>query len=438
MVTFMNLKTYPPVPSGLARPEGANDDTTICSRQRINLSLLSSHTLIQLPLAMLGLFALAAQADELDTLQFKASESVQHDSNVYRLSDSADAQALIGTPARSDTTVVTTVGFKLNKPYSLQRFELAVNVEDHRYRRFSNLNFTAVNYSASWRWSFTPALHGNLTTDRQETVDKYADVQNTGALNRRTSRSTVLDAEYELGGAWRLVGGVFQRSNTNSQPFTFEGNSRVNGAEAGVRYVFRSDTSVAYRFRNGSGENAGLLPLLGFAGNFKDKEHEFRLDWAPTGKTSVQARMSQFDRSFNGFPARNFSGVIGELNGSWAVTGKTSITGGLVRDLGSYQTSTDSYYQGYRLFVAPLWKATEKIALRARYDYGVREYKGPLPGFASSSRQDTTDLTTLALEWQPLRALKLTASIQRDKRKSNLPGFDYVSNSVGLTALASF
>lgn len=434
----MNLKTYSLVPSGLAQPGGACDDTTICRSRRINLSLLSSRTLIQLPLAMLGLLALAAQADELDTLQFQASESVQHDSNVYRLSDSADAQALIGTPTRSDTIAVTTVGLKLNKPYSLQRFELAVNAEDHRYRRFSNLNFTAVNYAAAWRWSFTPALHGNLTTDRQETVDNYADVQNTGALNRRTSRSTVLDAEYELGGAWRLVGGVFRRSNTNSQPFTFEGDSKVVGAEAGVRYVFPSDTSVAYRFRNGSGENAGLPPSSGFAGNFKDKEHEFRLDWAPTGKTTVQARMSQFDRTYDGFSARNFSGVIGELNGSWAVTGKTSITGGLARDLGSYQTSTDSYYQGYRLFVAPTWKATEKIALRARYDHGVRDYKGPLAGFASSGRQDTTDLATLALDWQPLRALKLTASIQRAKRQSNLPGFDYVSNSVGLTALASF
>lgn len=140
----MNLKTYSLVPSGLAQPGGACDDTTICRSRRINLSLLSSRTLIQLPLAMLGLLALAAQADELDTLQFQASESVQHDSNVYRLSDSADAQALIGTPTRSDTIAVTTVGLKLNKPYSLQRFELAVSAEDHRYRRFSNLNFTAV------------------------------------------------------------------------------------------------------------------------------------------------------------------------------------------------------------------------------------------------------------------------------------------------------
>ena len=434
----MNSKTNPLAHSDFAQPQAVCDDTTICNNWRIKPSLLSSRTLIQLPLAILGLLAFAARADEVDTLQFKVSESVQHDSNIYRLSDSADAQTLLGTPTRSDIIAVTTLGFKVNKPYSLQRFELAIDAEDHRYRRFSNLNFTAVNYSAAWRWSFTPALHGNLTTDRQETVDYYADVQNTGALNRRTSRTTVLDAEYELSSAWRLVGGVFQLGNTNSQPLTFVGDSNVVGLEAGVRYVFPSDTSMSYRFKNGAGKNTGLSPSSGFAGNFKDKEHEFRLDWAPTGKTTIQARMSQFDRTYDGFSTRNFSGVIGVLNGSWAVTGKTSIIGGLARDLGSYQTSTDSYYQGYRLFVAPTWKATEKIALRARYDHGVRDYKGPLAGFASSGRQDTTDLATLAIEWQPLRALKLTALILRDRRKSNLPGFDYISNSVGLTALASF
>ena len=37
-----------------------------------------------------------------------------------------------------------------------------------------------------------------------------------------------------------------------------------------------------------------------------------------------------------------------------------------------------------------------------------------------------------------MRALKLTASVQSDRRKSNEPGFDYKSNSFGLSADASF
>jgi exopolysaccharide biosynthesis operon protein EpsL len=400
---------------------------------------LSSHrTLLPIPLVVLGLFPLAAHADNLDTLQFNAGQTVTHDSNVFRLSDSANAQAVIGTPDRDDTVAVTTAGFKINKPYGLQRFELEAGVEDHRYSRFSYLDFTAVNYAAAWRWSFTPALHGNLTTDRSEYVDPYADVQARGQINRRTNRSTVFDAEYELDGAWRLVGGVFERTSSNSQPFTFEGDTKVHGGEAGVRYVYPSGTSMAYRFRDGKGEYPGRIPSPVSAGNFTDREHEVRLDWAPTAKTTLRAKAAYFDRAHDGLGARDFSGVTGQLDANWAITPKTSLAGGVVRELGSYQTLNASYYEGYRFFIAPTWRATEKTAVRLRYDHGARDFKGPLPGFAASNRRDTTNLLSLAVEWQALRALKLTASVQSDRRKSNEPGADYKSNSFGIAADASF
>jgi exopolysaccharide biosynthesis operon protein EpsL len=396
------------------------------------------HQLLPVPLLLLALLPPAAQADDLDTLQFKAGQSVMHDSNVFRLSDSANAQAVIGTPDRDDTVAVTTAGFKINKPWGLQRFEFDANIEDHRYSRFSYLDFTAVNYAAAWRWSFTPALHGNLTTDRREFVDTYADVQGTGQINRRTNRSTLFDAEYELDGAWRLVGGLFERTSSNSQPNTFEADSKVRGGEAGVRYVYPSGTSMAYRFRDGKGEYPGRVLSPVSAGNFTDREHEFRFDWAPTAKTTLRAKVAHFDRNHDGLGARDFSGVTGQLDAAWAITPKTSLAGGVVRELGSYQTTTSSYYEGWRFFVAPTWKATEKTAVRLRYDHGSRDFKGPLPGFAASGRRDTTNLLSLAVEWQAMRALKLSATVQSDRRKSNEPGFDYKSNTFGVAADASF
>lgn len=406
--------------------------------RRGGLSLTSQRDLLLLPLALLGLCPAVAQADDLDTLQFRAGQSMLHDSNVFRLSDGANAQALLGTPERSDTVAVSTVGLKINKPYGMQRFEFDVGAEDYHYSRFSNLDFTATNYAAAWRWGFTPALHGNLTTDRREYVDNTADAQNSGQLSRRTARSTVFDAEYEIDGAWRLVGGVFDRSSISSLPDTFEGDTRITGTEAGVRYVYPSGTSMAYRLKRGEGEYPGRIPSPVAAGSFQDTEHEARLDWAPTGKTTVQARLSHLDRTHDGLAARDFSGMTGQLNATWAVTGKTRIMGGVIRELGSYQTTTASYYQGHRFFIAPTWKPTEKTAVRLRYDHGVRNYRGPLPGFAATGRRDTTQVASLAFDWQAFRALKLTASLQRDRRKSSEPGFDYRSNSVGVSALASF
>ena len=390
-----------------------------------------------LPFVLLTFNALPVQADELDTLQFRVGENIVHESNVFRLSDSTDPQTTIGNSNKSDTVAITNVGIKLNKSYSLQRVELDVSAEDHHYTRFSKLNFNALNYVAALRWSITPRLYGNVTGTRRDYVDTVADVQNTGQLNRRSDRLNAADAEYEIAGPLRLVGGIFERSSTSSLPLTFEGSSRVHGAEAGLRYVLGSGTSAAYRYKNGRGDYPDRLLSGQFAKSFKDREHEFRFSWEPTGKSTIQARVSQFSRFHDGLPTRDFSGVTGQVDASLAVTGKTSITTGLIRDLGSYQTPTTSYFVGNRFFVTPVWKPTEKTAVRLRYDYGVRDFKGT-SGFSGTSRRDTTNIASLALEWQPIRALKLIAFAQQENRKSSDFGFNYKNASIGISGIFSF
>ncbi len=398
--------------------------------QRRSAAVISSRLFYLLPMAMLAITSVGAQADELDTFQFRVGENIMHQSNVFYLPDSANPQG--------DKVAVTSAGLKINKAYGLQQIELDVGAENYRYSRFSQLNFTAMNYAAAFRWSITPAFHGNVIANRREFVDSSADVQNTGQVNRRTDRFNALDAEYELGAAWRLVGGVFERRISNSQPFTFEGNSKIQGTEAGLRYVYPSGTSLAYRYKQGKGDYQDRPLSAQFANQFKDREHEFKLGIAPTGKTTIQARLSHLQRRHEGLPARDFSGLTGQLDATWAVTGKTTIAGGVVHELGSYQDQTASYYEGDRFFVSPTWKPTEKTAVRLRYDHGKRKFRGALPGVAGIDRTDTTNLSSITLEWQALRALKLAAMAQQQNRRSSAPGFDYKNTSVGISALFSF
>ena len=388
--------------------------------------------LLVLNLAMAGLMTLNVQADELDTFQFRAGQTWQYDSNVFRLSD-----AVIAPP--SDHFGVTTIGAKIDKSYGLQRFEFDINANRYNYKNFSALDFTAVNYAAAWRWSFTPSLYGNLTTDRQEYTDNTANFQNPGQqLNRRTDRLTLLDAEYVIDGPWRVLGGVFERSSSNSQASTFEGDSKVRGVEAGVRYVFASDSSFAYRLKQGRGEYPNRVLSSTFASDFKDREHEFKFVWPITGKTTIQSRLSYFDRAHDGLAARDFSGFVGQVEATWLATGKTTVNGGVVRELGDYQTNNISYYQGNRFFIAPTWKPTEKTAVKFRYDHGVRNYKGPLPIGVATNRRDTTDLAILGFEWEVIRAVKVTTSVFTDRRKSNEFAADYKSHGANISVLASF
>ena len=71
--------------------------------------------------AGVALVPVSAIADELDVLQFNAGLAVQHDSNVFRLSDQINNPATVGGSGRSDTILTSSAGLKLRKPYGLQQ-----------------------------------------------------------------------------------------------------------------------------------------------------------------------------------------------------------------------------------------------------------------------------------------------------------------------------
>ncbi|MEY3461062.1 MAG: hypothetical protein RLZZ03_715 [Pseudomonadota bacterium] len=380
---------------------------------------------------------LVEPADEPQTLEFRVGQRFEYDSNVFRLSDSADTVDSLGTSSRSDMYGVTTLGMKFDKRYSLQRLELDIYAQNYRYRDFSALDFTALNYAAAWRWSLTPRLHGNLTADRREMLDNTVDFYSSTEVNRRVEQAAVLDAEYEMGAALRLLGGVFERRLDNSLAQTYEADATVKGGEVGLRHVWTSSSSVAYKFKRGTGEYSGRLPTLQAPNDFSDREHELSVDLSPVPGTAVQVRLAHLKRSHDGFEMRDFSGFRGQLSGSWPLTGKTRLDAGVVRELGSYQSNSASYYEGERLYISPVWKPTEKTAVRLRLDQGVRRYKGGLAGYPPISRRDTSTLASLSLEWEVLRPLKLAVTVQQDKRTSNA-GFDYKANVLGVSALFSF
>lgn len=398
----------------------------------------SSRNSTLLSLALLALSCLTAHADELDTLQFSAQESLLYDSNPFRLSDTVNSQALLGTSSHSDLIATTTLGLKLDKHYGLQRFVVDASATNYHYDRFSFLNFTAYNYAAAWHWSFTPEFHGILSTDRHEYIDYSADVQSSALINHRTDRTTVLDAEYDLGGAWHLVGGAYNRTSNSSVTTVYEGDYQMTGGDAGMRYVFPSGTAITYRFKSDHGEYTGLPATTVYAANFSDRENEFKFDWAPTAKTTLGARLGFMQRSNDGLAARNYSGVVGDLNLGYALTAKTSITGGFARNLYSYQTNSDSYVVQNSAYIAPVWKLSEKTAVKLRFDHLLLYFKGPLPGYAPDYREDQVNQATLSFEWQPLRSLKVVTSLLRDVRASNTFGDDYKSTGASITAVASF
>ena len=373
-----------------------------------------------------------AKADAEDTFLVTAGVSVLHDDNVFRKPPGA---------AEADVVSVSTLGIKVDKAYSLQRFELDATLADHRYQTHDKNNFTALDYVAAWRWSLTPFFHGNLSSARTEVSNNTYLTPQAGTHTEERQR---LDGVLEVSGSWRVLGGVTRSTLTNSNPSSAEstlpnnnasgsdGDGRLHSAEAGLRYDFPSGSSLSYIARESRGnETIQVEPNRGTL-RFSQHEDELHLIWPITAKSTIDARAAYLARTYADDDARDYDGMIGNVNVNWQITGKTSLTAGVARELSGYQ-SDDSRFKTNRFTLSPLWKMSEKTGLRGRYDYIWRDYRG-----GSIDHLDKQRTALIALEWKALRTLTVSASLQHDRRSSNQPSLDFKSTQAGIAAQLAF
>lgn len=390
-----------------------------------------------------------------DTLSATIGTTVTYDTNVFRLSPLINPALIVGVPARADQIITSTFALNLNKVYLMQRFEANGSLVDNRYNNFDFLNFLGKNYTATWHWYATPYLHGRLSGFHTEALNNFASMTgfaNSTTQNLRTADNYHFEGIFEIDRAWHLVGGIDHTISKNSRITVQDFNSQVSSVEGGIRYTRPSGASLTYKVRSGRGEFINRpQPIVAslFDTRFDEMEHELRLSWPVTGKASIDARAGYLSREHKHFSQRDFAGFVGNFNLNWAVTSKVHVTASWARQLSNFQTVgsaflnpnfqrfSSSFVSNNRFSIAPIWQITEKIALRMRYDYVLSNWHGaiiPLP----TSRSDSIHSGLVALDWQPYKMLFLSAAFHRDRRASNLRGFDFDSTAGSFSVKLNF
>src|SRR6185312_619157 len=209
-----------PLDSGFSRP--ANGATG----ERFTVRRLPLALLLALPLAA----PLPAAALFNDRVELFAAENITYDSNVFRLSKQLDPQAVLGTDHKDDWLSTTQLGFVVDAPYSLQRFQLGYTWLINRYQRFDQLNYNGHAGRAAWLWSITPELTGDVGYTDTETLANFANLGTTSApaTNRdllRTKQGFVNGVWFPVP-SWRIHAGGATVEQTHSDP-----GQRINDIE---------------------------------------------------------------------------------------------------------------------------------------------------------------------------------------------------------------
>jgi exopolysaccharide biosynthesis operon protein EpsL len=396
-----------------------------------------------LPLACVLLPVVAATpalADEFDTLTFSASLNVNRDDNTFRLPKDLSPEVFGASAERGDTITSTTVGIAFDKRWSLQRLRLNASMTDNRFSNHGYLGYRADNADGRFDWSLTPQLTGRIAGGRSQTLNSFADYRHADA-NINTIDRIEGGLEYGGLGPWRLFAGGDKARNTNSQVFLETGDTDNTGAHAGVKYVSAAGNSLGYRLRSQKVDwlHRPLNLVLGFDTSARETRHEILFGLKPMDKTELEGSVGRVKRRHDNVPLRDFDGTAGQLTARWLPTAKLRFDLQATRNLRSWWTNGGSYTVTDTLALSPSWQIDSKIALRGHIEHSEREFSGnAIAQGSASQRLDRSDSLGVALDWQPWRLVGLSFHLNKSRRNSNQPGFDFDNLTTGLTVQFSY
>jgi exopolysaccharide biosynthesis operon protein EpsL len=363
-----------------------------------------------------------AHADEQDPLNFIVGVSKIYDDNLFRSAKNE----------QSENITTAYAGIRLDKQYAQQRFLFDFTLTANRYQNFDVLDYNSKNYKAAWLWTLTPFLTGTVSLNRNQTLNSFQDFQGTSLVNIRNisvNETQHFEADYSPHNVWHLLGGVTRSTSKNgSDRSTFRGQNsfEFNALDAGVRYNFRSGSSVTAmgHARRGEYTDRDSVAASIFDNAFDEKEVETKLDWVLSGKSRLNARLAYLSRDHEHFSNWDYSGLVGNIDFSWSPTGKIKLIMAASTNLSAFQTNDSSYTRLTTFSIRPLYALSNKVTMNAHADISKRTFLGD--GVTSdTNREDWIKSVGVGVDWAPLRSFSIGGEIERTSRDSNGSVVDY-------------
>lgn len=371
-----------------------------------------------------------------DKLEVFVSENVTHDSNVFRISDKVDPLFSIGSPHKGDTIYRTAVGFILDVPISLQRLQMSYALIDHRYDRFTDVNYRGHDARAAYQWAYTTRLTGELGYTEQETLATFANIQ-----GRRpdlvTARMAYANAAWMVTPSWRVHGVATASQAEHSENRALQ-DLESHSVETGVSYVTAQENriGVAVRAERGKSPDERFLAGAPFDNEYRQEGIGIQGRWVVTGHSRFDGRLDYTRRRYEQLQQRNYSGPTFEATYTWTPTGKLTIATTAQRGVAPLEDVTTSFVLVTGLSIRPDWAVSDKVSVRGNFAYAKWEYRGDTavqPDF--EHRVKTAGISVL---YRPFQRVSITGSYAREQRTSTLLTGDYKVDVASIEARIGF
>jgi hypothetical protein len=392
---------------------------------------------VAVPLVLAALAAGIASGTraENDPYYFGISQSLGHNSNVYR----------VNNQEVPDKFAVTSLNFGFDQPISRQRLFANASVRATRYEDIKILNNTGYGLSAGWDGSTVERLSGGIGVALNRSLASYAAAGDQTPVpqtkkNEETTGSANLRVQYGLASLLALNASASHSEIRYSAVEYERSEVRQDAGSLGFTYRPSGWVTLGSSLRYTQGEHPKIVLPNGQAESFDRKDLDLTALWVASGLSTLNARLSYGRSSYDTLVNRDTKGVTGSLGWNWKPTGKTSINTSFSRDSGT-ETSIAALANNQGSAVGDNSVTTNTFALGVNYEatakirinLGARYARRNLSNeqvvngvlVASSEGRDTVTSVTLGATYALSRAWQMGCNAGQDTGKPE--------NSTGLS-----
>jgi hypothetical protein len=228
-------------------------------------------------------------------------------------------------------------------PISRQVFSLDAQIDDNDFDRYDQLDYVGHRVSGLWRWVVGNQWAGDIGASTRKTLGGFGDIQ-ANTQNRVTQNDAFVSAGFLMTPRWRVRGAFDVNDQEHSSAARAAAELRTVSSLVGLDYVTPANSSLGaqVRFTEGETPNAQTIGAATINNDFKQTEYSLVGHWAPTGKTTLDARLGYTERKYDQLSGRDFKGGTGRLTGNWAPSAKTLLGVSAWRDVQAFQTVLES------------------------------------------------------------------------------------------------
>ena len=393
-------------------------------------------------LIVLGMMSSPSRAeDNEDTFTPYVRGLYGYDSNLFRLQNDQEANAVLGTTDTSESYYTLAAGMDVNLRVSRQVVRAHAEYNQTWFSQYKLLDYDGRDAYLKWDWLVGSVARGDVGIAETLTQASYTNVKKPVSNLIRT-RQRFFHAAIKLDNPWLVKFGA-ERVDTDNNASTQQAlDATVDTVSAGVQYTSSKGSTVELISQRSDGQypNRQLVGLAPIDNDYLQWDNGVAVAWAPSGKTQVSGRLNYTQRNYAEVPQRDFSGLTGLLAMDWLVTGKTTLRASLHRDIGALENDTASYTLNQGIAFGADWKPTAKLVFNAQLRHDDISYAGD-PGFILSTapaREDRLTTVQAGMQYSVLSNTMLGLVLKRGVRDSSEAFSSYGYNSALINLRSEF